>query len=321
MLAALSPSTRSSYTTGWATFSTFCAQNRISPTPFNENWIIAFIVHAQDTLHLSPTSIKTYISWIQFYFRSMSIPSPTLLSIPAVRLTLQGITESLHPASSSRLPMTTVILNTLISILRSGCFNPFFDITGWATFSTFCAQNRISPTPFNENWIIAFIVHAQDTLHLSPTSIKTYISWIQFYFRSMSIPSPTLLSIPAVRLTLQGITESLHPASSSRLPMTTVILNTLISILRSGCFNPFFDIVMEAMCLPAFFGVLRSSEFTVPSSSSFPVIGIHSCDLSPVPDLHYILFLSASKTDQLPQGQFIQISKIDSLLCPFSSLS
>ncbi|MGH0119918.1 UNVERIFIED_CONTAM: hypothetical protein FKN15_059846 [Acipenser sinensis] len=50
---------------------------------------------------------------------------------------------------------------------------------------------------------------------------------------------------------------------------------------------------METICLSAFFGFLRSSEFTVSSASSFPATGIHLCDISAISDSHF-----ASKTDQ-----------------------
>ncbi|MGH0142198.1 UNVERIFIED_CONTAM: hypothetical protein FKN15_003971 [Acipenser sinensis] len=68
MAAALAPTTRSSYTTGWSTFSTFCTQNHIHPIPFNQDCIVAFIVHAID-LHLAPSTIKSYISGIQYSYR------------------------------------------------------------------------------------------------------------------------------------------------------------------------------------------------------------------------------------------------------------
>ncbi|MGH0135799.1 UNVERIFIED_CONTAM: hypothetical protein FKN15_069359 [Acipenser sinensis] len=56
---------------------------------------------------------------------------------------------------------------------------------------------------------------------------------------------------------------------------------------------------MEAMCLTAFFGFLRCAERPP----------------------NFILLLRTSKIDQLHQGQFIQLSKINSSLCLYSSMS
>lgn len=192
--------------------------------------------------------------------------------------------------------------------------------TGWACYVTFCLQSRINPTPFNQDWIMAFIVHAKDSLHLAPATIRLYLSGIQHQFRLMSINSPTLLSIPAVRLLLRGISKCSPAPSSARLPISIDILSKLISILRHGCFSPFDDLTMEVICLSAFFGFLRCSEYTVPSIASFPTLGIRCSDLKLIPDSHFILFLRISKTDQLRQGQCIQLSKINSPLCPFTSM-
>ncbi|MGH0145387.1 UNVERIFIED_CONTAM: hypothetical protein FKN15_004678 [Acipenser sinensis] len=48
------------------------------------------------------------------------------------------------------------------------------------------------------------------------------------------------------------------------------ILHLLISI-RKGHFSSYKDLPLEIICLSAFFGLLRSSEFTVSSASSFPM--------------------------------------------------
>ncbi|MGH0166014.1 UNVERIFIED_CONTAM: hypothetical protein FKN15_049976 [Acipenser sinensis] len=115
--------------------------------------------------------------------------------------------------------------------------------------------------------------------------------------------------------------KSLPPSSPSRQLISSDILLRLISSLRCGCFTPFDDIVMEALCLVAFFGFLRCSEFSVPSISSFPVINLRFSDLTQVLRNHFVLFIRTSKTDQLHQGRCVQFSKIDSPLCPSSALT
>ncbi|MGH0140133.1 UNVERIFIED_CONTAM: hypothetical protein FKN15_010177 [Acipenser sinensis] len=101
---------------------------------------------------------------------------------------------------------------------------------------------------------------------------------------------------------LRGMEKSLPPSSPSRQPISTDLLLHLIIALRQGCFNPFDDIVMETLCLIAFFGFLRCSEFSTPSTSSFPALGLKRSDLSQIPRNHFILHIRSSKTDQLSQG-------------------
>ncbi|MGH0146938.1 UNVERIFIED_CONTAM: hypothetical protein FKN15_009847 [Acipenser sinensis] len=69
----------------------------------------------------------------------------------------------------------------------------------------------------------------------------------------------------------------------------------------SGCFNLFNDIVMETLCLTAAFGFLRCTEFSTPSTSSFPPLVLKRSDLSQILGNHFILHIRSSKTVQLNQ--------------------
>ncbi|MGH0172232.1 UNVERIFIED_CONTAM: hypothetical protein FKN15_062865 [Acipenser sinensis] len=174
--------------------------------------------------------------------------------------------------------------------------------TAWSSFTNFCEQNRISYTSYNLQLLLAFIAHLRLSLRLAPSSIRCYLAGIQYQFRLQSIPSPLLSSVPEIRLTLRGMEKSLPPSSPSRQPISTDLLLHLIIALRQGCFNPFDDIVMETLCLIAFFGFLRCSEFSTPSTSSFPALGLKRSDLSQIPGNHFILHIRSSKTDQLSQA-------------------
>ncbi|MGH0135160.1 UNVERIFIED_CONTAM: hypothetical protein FKN15_001100 [Acipenser sinensis] len=99
MSAALAPSARSSCSTGWSSFSSFCAKK------------------THEILHLSATTIKSYISRIQFHYHLMSVSSPILLAIPAIRLMLHGISKSSPPTFPSQVPISSDILQSLMSIL------------------------------------------------------------------------------------------------------------------------------------------------------------------------------------------------------------
>ncbi|MGH0167754.1 UNVERIFIED_CONTAM: hypothetical protein FKN15_066207 [Acipenser sinensis] len=99
--------------------------------------------------------------------------------------------------------------------------------------------------------------------------------------------------------------EKPAPSSTSRQPISTDLLFRLITTLRQGCFNPFDNIVMETLCLTSFFGFLRCAEFSTPSTSSFPALGLKSSDLSQIPGNHFIPHIRSSKIDQLSQEFYV----------------
>ncbi|MGH0174572.1 UNVERIFIED_CONTAM: hypothetical protein FKN15_068334 [Acipenser sinensis] len=116
MSVALAPSTISSYSTAWSAFSRFCAQNQISPTSFNQNWILAVIVYLRDILHLSPSSIKSLVSFHQRFLPKYALlrrsvqswwvaPFPSRSAAAALResgpLSLQSLMGSSVPKSQS----------------------------------------------------------------------------------------------------------------------------------------------------------------------------------------------------------------------------
>ncbi|KAK6473498.1 hypothetical protein HHUSO_G26938, partial [Huso huso] len=85
-------------------------------------------------------------------------------------------------------------------------------------------------------------------------------------------------------------------------PISTDLLLCLITALQQGCFNVFNDIVMETLCLTAAFGFLRCAEFSTPSTSSFPALGLKRSDLSQSPETTLSSTSDLQKTVHLSQG-------------------
>ncbi|MGH0154667.1 UNVERIFIED_CONTAM: hypothetical protein FKN15_048037 [Acipenser sinensis] len=289
---ALAPSTRSSYSTAWSSFTNFCEQNQISYTSYNLQLLLAFIAHLRLSLRLAPSSIKMLPAGIQYQFRLQSIPSPLLSSVPEIRLTLRGMEKSLPPSSPLRQPISTDLLLHLITALRQGCFNPFDDII-METLCLIAFFGFLRCSEFSTPSTSSFPALGLKRSDLSQIPGNHFI----LHIRS----SKTDQLSQEIRLTLRGMEKSLPPSSPSRQPISTDLLLHLIIALRQGCFNPFDDIVMETLCLIAFFGFLRCSEFSTPSTSSFPALGLKRSDLSQIPGNHFILHIRSSKTDQLSQ--------------------
>lgn len=113
----------------------------------------------------------------------------------------------------------------------------------------------------------------------------------------------------------------------SRLPITGEVLRRLRAALfpsgdPAGAVQYRYDsILLWAACCLAFFGFLRSGEFTSrPGESPAICFSDLSVDSKSNPSTIKIQ-IRRSKTDQFGQGTSVYVSKTNSVLCPVSALS
>ncbi|MGH0133638.1 UNVERIFIED_CONTAM: hypothetical protein FKN15_056141 [Acipenser sinensis] len=172
-------------------------------------------------------------------------------------------------------------------------------ILDWKLYDVLLSSKRFKGHHTRENISVAFEETITNVITDKASNMK------KAYFR--------LPGFEEILLTLRGMEKSLPPSTPSRQPISTDLLLRLITSLRQGCFNPFDDIVMETLCLTAFFGFLRCSEFSTPSTSSFPALGLKRSDLSQIPGNHFILHIRSSKTDQLSQARRGRCVSVDCL--------
>ncbi|RXM32375.1 hypothetical protein EOD39_6184 [Acipenser ruthenus] len=85
----------------------------------------------------------------------------------------------------------------------------------YSSFTSFCAQNRISLTTYNLQHLLAFITDLRLSLNLAPSSIRNYLSGIQHPFRLQS-PSP-----PPAPFNPRGPSENLASSFPSRQPISS----------------------------------------------------------------------------------------------------
>ena len=116
---------------------------------------------------------------------------------------------------------------------------------------------------------------------------------------------------------------SSQAAQHPRLPITPNILLTLHGVWQSSPDRSSASLLWAAACL-AFFGFLRTVEFTVPSAHLFDQ-ECHLCtedvavDNSEYPSCLYVL-IKQSKTDPFRQGCTLVLGFTGKSLCPVSSL-
>ena len=130
-----------------------------------------------------------------------------------------------------------------------------------------------------------------------------------------------LLSSQRIPMVLKGVKRLRRGISTpGKLPITALVLYTIklqLDLSRSD------DVMIWAACCISFFGFLRASEFTVPTSGFDSNMHLSldnvTIDSFPVPTTVF-LWLSHSKTDQFGKGCSIVFSRSDGHLCPVTAL-
>ncbi|CAC5403162.1 unnamed protein product [Mytilus coruscus] len=116
----------------------------------------------------------------------------------------------------------------------------------------------------------------------------------------------------------RGIKKNEKKSTKPRLPITFTILKDICQFLRKVYYTPYVDILLEAACVTAYFGFLRSGEFTVLHSFD------SECNVS-IEDIRFLkdkvtFHLKASKTDPFREGVDIHLFASGASVCPVLSL-
>lgn len=172
------------------------------------------------------------------------------------------------------------------------------------------------PVPIKD--LLLFIAYyAQQGL--SASSISTYMSGIGYAHKVGSLTDPTksFLVIKAIEglRRLKG-----RHVNDLRAPITLTLLDKMIYSLKYICSNKYEQVMFTAAFSLAFFGLLRVSEFTVPStiSSNHKQLLVSDVHLS---NNTVFLKIRWSKTDQLGLSVTLQIKANGGIHCPVNSLS
>ena len=172
----------------------------------------------------------------------------------------------------------------------------------------------------NITTIAAFLTYAHSNLHLRSSTLRVYLSGINFFFRLINgFPNPST-SHPHISMLLRGIQRSEVQAPTSRHPLTSDLLLLCLNTLRAGYLTPQIASTLESMFLLAFFGFLRSSEFTSSSSQYNPFHHPSLSDISVHSSESLSFKLKRSKVDQQGRSASIHLFKINSPLSPYEPI-
>ena len=179
--------------------------------------------------------------------------------------------------------------------------------------------------PTTESTLLLFVAFlAKDGL--AYTTIKVYIAAIRNLHTSSGLHNTYSQQLtPYLEQVLQGIKKEQLQSRPPRirLPITTEIMSRIHKVLSKSP-NNHHNIMMWAACCTAFFGFLRCSEFTVPSSNGFePVTHLSLKDIAldnkTSPSLIRIN-IKQSKTDPFRKGFHLFLGCTGHHICPVKAL-
>jgi hypothetical protein len=158
---------------------------------------------------------------------------------------------------------------------------------------------------------------AQD---LKVASIKVYLSAVRALHIEQGYTDPMKDCLRLQRV-LKGIKRSQGASPDTRLPVTPIILRSIFHHLDMGTYD---DVMFWAACCLAYFGFLRSSEFTVPNATAFSShlhLSVNDVTVDQRVDPSQIqVNIKVSKTDPFRQGCIIALGQGRSPLCPVEAV-
>ncbi len=238
--------------------------------------------------------------------RSRQVPDPST-SIFRTNISIN------HPLK----PLLDKSLDTILQAVSPRTLQTY--VTAWKCFKSFHLSYNILFPDFSLLSITSFISFLNSIKGLQVSSIKSYISGIQFFHKlRYGAPSPEISNSQTAML-IRGIQRTRPTRPDSRLPITLDILTKCIHTLRTYYQPPSTAHTLDAMFILAFFGFLRCSELTI-SSKFDPAINPTIADLT-ILDSETISFLvKQSKTDQTKKGHFVYIFNLPSPIQPYQAV-
>ena len=199
--------------------------------------------------------------------------------------------------------------------------------SGWSSYSNFCSSHRFPTLPLSEATLLLFCTSLASR-NVTHGTIKVYL-YALTYFSRLSGHAFSVDLFPRLQFLLRGVRRS--QGNTLTRPLRSPITLTHLRSLHTFIFRHFADQSIRSLrartvlcsgrqSLPHFFGLLRASEFTAPSSSSFlpSTLLYHHVSFSFSPNVAH-LFLPSSKTDQFASGADIKLFRQSPPVCPFSA--
>ena len=188
-------------------------------------------------------------------------------------------------------------------------------------YQDFTVNNNIPTLPVTEFNLMLYVTHLSSSI--SYKSIKSYLSGLQFYALAHGQPCQ-IFKMQQLYYILRGIRRMQGSTFTrpSRLPISLAGCHQLLLWIRSTELNTCNRKMLWAAILLPFFGMLRSSEFTSPTTTSYiPGVTLMFHNISFSPDWSFVTVkIKASKTDPYRSGCSIRVGATNNLFCPVAAL-
>ncbi|XP_026138202.1 proline-rich protein 36-like [Carassius auratus] len=192
-------------------------------------------------------------------------------------------------------------------------------LTAWRCFKTFHLSYHLPFPDFSLLSITSFISFLSTAKNLQASSIKGYLSGVQFFHKLIHGFPSSVINNSQTSLLIKGIQRARPSNPDSRQPITLDILTNCIQKLRTGYHSIHTARTLDAMFLLAFFGFLRCSEIAITSKFN-PKLHPTISDLC-IRDNETIAYsIKHSKTDQERKGHYIYIFNLPSPIQPYQAL-
>lgn len=176
-----------------------------------------------------------------------------------------------------------------------------------------------APCPADERTLCLFTTHLSNSIRHQ--SIKVYLSAVRALHIEQGFSDP-LVNCQRLQQVIRGIKRSQGSSTSQRLPVTDSLMLNIFNALDLSLFD---HTMFWAACTLAYFGLLRSAEFTVPSIAKFdPTLHLQVSDLAfdnlDGPSCLRV-WIKASKTDPFRKGCHIYIGTGSAPLCALMAMA
>ena len=197
--------------------------------------------------------------------------------------------------------------------------------TGQHCFITFSSSIQRCPILTTESTLLLFVAHLA-TAGLSHSTIKVYLAAVHYLHTTCGRHKGFLDQLtPRLQQVLKGIkkTQSALQVPRVRRPITLDIMRGIQSVISTHP-GSYFHMMIWAACCLAFFGFLRSSEFTVQQQGIYDKtanLSLEDIALdSRSSPMMIRVNIKQSKTDPFRQGVFIYLGKTESSVCPVKAI-
>lgn len=188
---------------------------------------------------------------------------------------------------------------------------------GISSFERFRIDYQLNQTwPPPSNHLTQFVAHLS-LKGLRESTVKLYLAGIGYSCKLKGFQDTTQSFV--VRKMVEGLRRLVRSADT-RVPVTSSILQRIISVLPTVCKSSYEAGLFAAAYVTAFFGFFRVGELTTShNGGSVNCLSVSDVTINSK-EKTVMIRISRSKTDQEGRGSVIILRSTGTDLCPFQSM-